>query len=545
MKRFKALQVYLIFIMLILSVFLITGCGGGGGEVTEHWATDTAPTVTAVVPLDGATGVAISTKIITATFSEAMNPDTLTTASFTLACPAGTSVTGTVTYAGNVATLTLPTTPNLPSNAVCTATVTTGATDVAGTPLASNFVWSFTTAVQIIPGATCTIATGATIPTVTASDPTSGNQNATTSTTGVAGSGKLITATFSLAMNPATINSASPGTLSTFTLKDMTTANGTIVPGTVAMNTANTIATFTTSAALLANTSYTAIITTAATSATGTPIACAYAWSFKTAGIATGLAPINMGLAAPFGIAATAGVVNVGATTVQGDVVLDPLATCNTVTVGSAGLIGSCNSVPPTIIGTVISPLYPDAGVTSLAVKNALRQTFIDISPANLSTGVYTIPDGTVMGTTGVPVLHKDLFYPGIYKTTSGGMLITGDLTLDAQGDANAVFVFQSDSTLTMAAGAPGSYSRILLINGAKASNVWWWVGSAATFGTYSEFQGNVLVYSNLTMTTGATSCGRLFAGASTDGAFVFGANVVSVPGQPFAPGGTRSTTCQ
>ena len=62
MKRFKALQVYLIFIMLILSVFLITGCGRGGGEVTEHWATDTAPTVTAVVPLDGARGVAISTK---------------------------------------------------------------------------------------------------------------------------------------------------------------------------------------------------------------------------------------------------------------------------------------------------------------------------------------------------------------------------------------------------------------------------------------------------------------------------------------------------
>src|SRR5664280_1037487 len=206
MKRFKALQVYLIFIMLILSVFLITGCGGGGGEVTEHWATDTAPTVTAVVPLDGATGVAISTKIITATFSEAMNPDTLTTASFTLACPAGTSVTGTVTYAGNVATLTLPTTPNLPSNTVCTATVTTGATDVAGTPLASNFVWSFTTAVQIIPGATCTIDTGATIPTVTASDPTSGNQNATTSTSSVTPK-KLITATFSLAMNPKTIKS--------------------------------------------------------------------------------------------------------------------------------------------------------------------------------------------------------------------------------------------------------------------------------------------------------------------------------------------------
>jgi hypothetical protein len=149
------------------------------------------------------------------------------------------------------------------------------------------------------------------------------------------------------------------------------------------------------------------------------------------------------------------------------------------------------------------------------------------------------------MGTTGVPVVNKDLFYRGVYKTVSGGMVITGDFTLDAQGNPDAVFVFQSDSTLGMAAGSPTSYSRILLINGAKASNVWWWVGSAATFGAYSEFQGNVLVYSDLTMITGATSCGRLFAGASTDGAFVFGQNVVSVPGQPFAPGGTRSTICE
>jgi hypothetical protein len=341
----------------------------------------------------------------------------------------------------------------------------------------------------------------------------------------------------------------------TFTLRD--NHKITNVEGTVAMSLSNTVATFTTTAALDGDSWYTATITRYAKNAGGTSLGCSYQWEFKTGAAGTvGLAPINLGLAAPFGIAATAGIVNVGATTVNGDVVLDPLAECNSVTVGSAGLIGACASAAPTINGTVISPLYPDAGVTSLAVKNALRQTYIDISPANLSTGVYTIPDGTVLGAIAGSALveHDNLFYPGIYKTTSGGMLITGDLTLDAQGNSDAMFVFQSDSTLGIAAGdAPpmvvsppsGIHSRILLVNGAKASNVWWWVGSAATLGTYSEFQGNILSYSTIVMTTGATSCGRLFAGASTDGAFTFGANVLSVPGKPFAPPATYSTTCQ
>jgi hypothetical protein len=438
MKKFKVRQIYLLF-MLILSVFLITGCSGGE---TGKW---------------------------------------------------------------------LPSTP-------------------ATTP-------------GVIPGA-CTV-TGPGIPQVTSSNPSDGNSNVTTSTTGE--TGKWITANFSLAMDPVTI--ISPAT--TFTLKE--TVGGANVAGTVTMNGANTVATFATTAALSTSTQYTAIITTAAMSEGDIALGCKYEWTFTTVGSSGGgLAPPDLGLATPFAIAATAGIVNVGATTVNGDVVLDPLATCNTVTVGSAGLIGACNSAPPTIIGTVISPLYPDAGVTSLAVKNALRATFIAINPANLSTGVYTIPDGTVLGDVAGSALveYDNLFYPGLYKTTAGGMLITGDLTLDAQDNPDAVFVFQSDSTLGMAAGAappmpPGTHSRILLVNGAKASNVWWWVGSAATLGTYSEFQGNILAYDNLTMTTGATSCGRLFAGASTDGAFVFGANVVSVPGQPFAPPATYSTTCE
>jgi hypothetical protein len=135
-------------------------------------------------------------------------------------------------------------------------------------------------------------------------------------------------------------------------------------------------------------------------------------------------------------------------------------------------------------------------------------------------------------------------FTPGVYQSLTE-IIITGDLTLDAQGDPNARFVFQSSSTTKMAAGSPTVYSRILLVGGAKASNVWWQVGTSATLGLYSEFQGNILASASITMETGATSCGRLMAGAFTAGLFVFDSNVVSVPGQPFAPGGTRSTTCE
>jgi len=119
-------------------------------------------------------------------------------------------------------------------------------------------------------------------------------------------------------------------------------------------------------------------------------------------------------------------------------------------------------------------------------------------------------------------------------------MLITGDITLDGLGDPNATFIFQSASSLTVADGAPLVHSRVLLINGTKASNVWWQVGSSATIGTNAEFYGNILAAFDITMKTSSTACGRSMAGAWVGGAgaFIFDTNVVSVPGHPSAPVG-------
>jgi hypothetical protein len=94
----------------------------------------------------------------------------------------------------------------------------------------------------------------------------------------------------------------------------------------------------------------------------------------------------------------------------------------------------------------------------------------------------------------------------GVYKSTSS-LAISGDVTLDAQGNPDAVFIFQIASTLTT-----GSGSHVILANGAKACNVFWQVGSSATLGTNSVFKGNILALTSITVTTGVNLEGRALA---------------------------------
>lgn len=624
---FKARQMYLLFIV-ILSVFLITGCGGGGDAVLGGGGGAIAPTVTAVVPLNKATGVAINIKTITATFSKAMASASLTTASFTLAQGGVAVVGGTVTYttADKVATLTLPA-GNLLASTLYTATITTAATDTEGTPLASNYVWTFTT------GATA----DTTAPFVTATG-VYGTTGTKVGATGLA-TNRVDTVTFNEAMNPLTIT-----TTPSFTVKDA----GIAVPGTVTYSVAGKTATFTpTGGTFAANTLFTSTVTTEAEDLAGNALAADYVWTWTTGAAPDTTAPtvtntnpldgaigvcenktisatfsedinqdtltnltftvagktgvisydpityiasfnpdtdfapgtytatikggasgikdlagnalaadkvwsfttdtstcaptVNLNSATPFAIAAAAGVTNtanVPNTLINGDVVLDPTATCNGVSVLAAGTFGLCGGFAPTLNGEVISPLYPDAGVTSGKVMADLKTTYTSLLKANLP-GATVLGCGTI-GTGGgggalIGCAGNATLPPGVYiSATDSSIGVTGDLTLDAEGDANAQFIFQMpSSTLTTAVGAPGAPgSKIILINGAKASNVWWQVGSSATIGTYSVFKGNILADTSITMGIGSASCGRLLAGAITaTGAFTFDSNTVSVPG--------------
>jgi len=98
-------------------------------------------------------------------------------------------------------------------------------------------------------------------------------------------------------------------------------------------------------------------------------------------------------------------------------------------------------------------------------------------------------------------------FTPGLYKTSSTVMLSAGNVTLDAQGNANAVFIFQVGSTLTTL----GS-TQVILAGGAQAKNVFWQVSSSATLGTNSMFKGTIMSLQAVTLDTGANLVGRALA---------------------------------
>src|SRR5207249_8067480 len=151
-----------------------------GWSFTTGATLDTiAPTVSVTVPADGATAVPIN-QTINATFSEAMDPLTINTASLRLAGPGGAAVTGTVAYDVISRIATLNPLSDLAPNAVYTATITTGARDLAGNALGANFVWSFSTAATaagqapVALGAASTFA-GLAAPTVTNTGPTTVN----------------------------------------------------------------------------------------------------------------------------------------------------------------------------------------------------------------------------------------------------------------------------------------------------------------------------------------------------------------------------------
>jgi hypothetical protein len=492
----------------------------------------------------GAAGLPIN-RNATVTFSEAMDPASICgPASLSAACPAasytlvktsdGSAVAGQVSYIGNTATFNP--TGDLAANTSYTSRVTGGAKDLAGNALAATYVWSWATAAALDTSA----------PTITLTSPANLATNVAVN--------KTVSTSFSEEMKASTI------VTSNYTVKE--TLSQASVAGTIFYDALSHIGTFSPQSNLKADTDYTVTVTAGATDLAGNALVVPAVngvpkpnpWTFHTATavVVPPLNSVNLGLASDFGIAATGGVTNTLTapnTKINGNVVLSGTLTCNGAAV-PGGLLtsgfGLCNNGAPGVSGAVYTPTYPDT-TSANAVVLALRAAYLSITPpagppaAGTLGGGTVIPAGTTLGAAvgSAPVVGDNVFFPGVY-TSSTSILISGDLTLDAQGDPNARFVFQSASTVGAVAGSIGAHTRILLINGAKASNVWWQAGSAATLGTHAEWQGNILAAGSITMETNATSCGRLFAGAFTTGAFVLDSNVISVPGSASAPASCR-----
>ena len=161
---------------------------------------------------------------------------------------------------------------------------------------------------------------------------------------------------------------------------------------------------------------------------------------------------------------------------------------------------------PPGILTGTLHAGDPTAAQAQLALTAAYNDA------AGRSVGVIGLA-GNLGGRT---------LAPGVYKSTSSLEISSGDLTLDAKGNANAVFIFQMGSTLVTTTGR-----KVILAGGARAGNIVWQVGSSATLGTSSVFKGNILAMASITVTTGASVEGRLMA---RTGAVTLDSNVILMP---------------
>jgi len=183
---------------------------------------------------------------------------------------------------------------------------------------------------------------------------------------------------------------------------------------------------------------------------------------------------VNLGAAANYGVLAGQSVSNSGATMINADLGIWPGGT----------LTGA-----PTVSGT-----------TQLA--NSASQ-----SAQGALTAAYNDAAGRAAGSTIAGDLGGMTLAPGVRKSTSTLEITSADLTLDAGGNSNAVFIFQIASSFTVAVGR-----SVILSGGAQASNIFWQVGSSATLNSNCNVSGNILALTTVTMGTGATLNGRAMA---------------------------------
>jgi hypothetical protein len=191
-----------------------------------------------------------------------------------------------------------------------------------------------------------------------------------------------------------------------------------------------------------------------------------------------------------FVILSGSAITNTGATAITGDIGLSP------------GI--SIGGFPPGILNG--TQHINDA--TANQAKLDLITAYNDVA-GRTCTDIVTL-SGNIGGLT---------LTPGLYKSTSSLAISSGDLTLDAQGNSNAIFILQIASSFTTTSGR-----KVILTGGALASNIFWQVGSSATFGTTSVFKGTIITMQSITFNTGATLDGRAFA---RNGAVVLSGNTI------------------
>ena len=184
--------------------------------------------------------------------------------------------------------------------------------------------------------------------------------------------------------------------------------------------------------------------------------------------------PVSLGVTERFAVLAGSAVDNTGASVIRGDIGVSP----------GSRLTGFPTGARRT--------LHVGDDVASRA-QDDLRTAYDDAAGRSSS--------GTISGDLAGSTLTSGVF------TAAGSLRLSGDLRLDARGNRGAVFIFQAGSTLNVVSG-----SRVLLVNGAQVRHVWWQVGGSATIGRNSEFAGNIVALTSISMQAGVTLRGRAMA---------------------------------
>jgi len=441
---------------------LVAACDDGESTTPDT----TAPSVATTVPADADTAVALNGNIAV-TFSEEMDPSTISDATFTLKQGAD-AISGKVTYTGVTASFE----PNevLTAGTVYNGNVAVGAKDLAGNALEAAFAWSFTTGT--------TLDTEA--PTVLSTLPAAAAVN-------VSSSGSL-SAEFSEAMNPTSLSAT------TFTV---TGPGVTAVAGIVTY--AGMTVTFEPSADLALDTLFTASIAASAEDLAGNALAVDFSWTFTTSATVTlGPAPVILGLAGDYAILAKSGVDTVPASAVIGNIGVSPI--------DSTGITGFSLSVDASnefststqVTGKVRAPDYSPPTPASLTTAVSNMET------AYTDAVGRTTPDYTELGAGEIGGLT---LAPGLYKWGTG-LSISTDVIL--AGGPNDVWIFQIAGDVTQANGI-----KVTLSGGALPKNIFWQAFGQVMIGTTAHMEGIVLCQTAVILGTGASVNGRLLAQTS------------------------------
>ncbi len=452
----------------ILMASLISGCNNDDNG-NDNAAT--VPVINASNPINLAIDVAINQQI-TATFSEAMNEQTINDASFTLTAPSQTAVLGTVSYDETSHTAVFAPSSDFTHNTLYQASINTEVTNTAGIALASGFSWSFTT--SALPDVIA--------PQVVSNYPVDLAQDFALN--------RNMTAEFSEALSPNTVNGSS------FTLSDGTN----LVTGVVSVQ--GTVATFNPDDNLAANTLYTATLTTAISDLAipANLLAASFSWSFTTSDVAAiGPEPVKLRTSGDFAILTKTGITNIPASAITGNIGSSPITAAAMDNVFCNEISGTIYGADAAYTGSGAITCFAGAAEDNTLVANAV----LDMGTAYNDAAGRTLPDYTELGAGDISGMTLE---PGLYKWSSG-VLISTDVTLS--GSANDVWIFQIAGDLTQAAA-----SRINLQSGAQAKNIFWQVGGSAgvALDTTAHFEGVILAEKGISINTDATVNGRLMS---------------------------------